>query len=266
MIVVIKETRGKKFEIWNGVKWVDSKDRDQAKRYDVQSSDFCFGEPFPAVRKGEKVGLVQVDCRQKWRMLGVPSPEETMAAVCYDKELRQRTCPNVALVLKDDVKVHGVVLVPRAALEQHPELLERLRREAQELYNQVVVLEDWPVLLEPQGLEGWLRECNPREDEPVPWEEAAKWAISGMLDRLEWRTASGSVVVSREGEPGEPVSVECTSLNELLAELEGAGQQAWGGEVPVDGGGEVFEMAKAISVHDMLFERCGEELKEIGWG
>lgn len=174
---------------------------------------------------------------------------------------------HAVLILKDDHRVHGAVLVRKEALEQHPELLERLRREAQELYGQEVVREDFPAVLEPQGLAGWLKECNPDGAQAMPWEEAARWAISGMLDCLEWRSASGSVVVAKERDgAGGPEFVECVSLEQLLAELEGAGQDAWSGEVPVDGGGQVFEMGSVIDVQGMLEERCRQELKEIGWG
>ena len=266
MIVVVKETTDKKIRFWDGAEWVD--DKEKAKRYNVDNQHFSFGEPFPMADRGEKLGLVQIDSRAKWRALGIPSPEESLAGLCYDQELRTRTCPNVALILQDQHHVRGAVMVRREVLEQHPELLERLCREARELYGQVVVREDWPVLLEPEELAGWLRAMNPSDDDPpMPWEEAARWAISDRLDRLEWRTASGSVVVAKDSEgPMGADFVECTSLEQLLRELEGAGQDAWNDTVPVDGGGQVFDMGEAIDVRGMLFESCERELKEIGWG
>lgn len=287
MIVVLKETKDKKLLCWTGEGW--SEDKEQAKQYEVQGAEFRFGEPFPRFEKGEKLGLVQVDSRAKWRMLGVPSPEETLAALVYDQELKEHMCPNAALVLVSDGRIHGVVQVRREALKRNPELLERLGREARERYNQVIVVEEHLAQMDPEDLPAWLADMNPcagpedededEEDEgeehdeeeasDMPWEEAARWAISGMMDRLEWRKPSGSVVVSKNLDgPEGPEFVECTSLESLLRELEDVGQTAWDGEVPWDSseGGRQFDMEDYLSVDQMLFERCGEQLKELGWG
>lgn len=177
---------------------------------------------------------------------------------------------NSALVLVGQGNVQGVIQVRKEALEKNPELLERLRVDAQRLYNQSVIIEENLEEYEPDRLQQWLEEMNPSTDDEddgsMPWEDAAKYAISGMLDSLEWRKESGSVVVTKEDDgPMGPEHVECTSLDQLISELDEAGENAWSGEVPVDGGGQVFDMSDTIDVQEMLFERCEEQLKELGW-
>jgi hypothetical protein len=175
---------------------------------------------------------------------------------------------NSALVLVGQGNVHGVIQVRKEALEKNPELLEQLRRDAHELYNQVLVIEENCDELDVTQVSQWLRDMNPSDDEEdegdMPWEEAAKWAISGMLDKLEFRP--GSVVVTKEEDgPMGAEYAECTSLEQLISELDEAGENAWSGEVPVDGGGQVFSMSDTIDVNEMLFDRCEEQLKELGW-
>ena len=176
---------------------------------------------------------------------------------------------NAALVLMSDGRVHGVVQVRREALEKHPELLERLREEARHLYAQTIIIEENLEEVPPERLRDWLQRMNPAalEEDSMPWEEAARWAISGAIDGLEWRKEAGSVVLTRNAEgPMGPSYVECVSLEHLIAELDELGQSAWSGEVPVDGGGQSFDLGDTIDVRGMLDERCGQELKEIGWG
>lgn len=171
---------------------------------------------------------------------------------------------NAALVLVSQGNVRGVVQVRKAALEKNPELLEQLRRDAQELYDQTLVIEENCDELDVNKVSQWLREMNPElEDEVMmPWEEA----ISGMIDALEWRAAAGTVVVTRDHDgPTGPDCVECMSLNDLIAQIDEAGQNAWSGQVPIDGGGQAFEMEKEIDVREELFERCEEQLKGLGW-
>jgi len=170
---------------------------------------------------------------------------------------------NSALVLVSQGNVQGVIQVRKEALEKNPELLERLRVDAQRLYNQSVIIEENLEEYEPDRLQQWLEEMNPRD---MPWEDAAKYAVSGLLDALEWNKEKGSVVVTKENDgPMGPEHVECTSLSQLISELDEAGENAWSGEVPVDGGGQVFDMSDTIDTQEMLFERCEEQLKELGW-
>lgn len=177
---------------------------------------------------------------------------------------------NSALVLVSQGNVRGVIQVRKAALEQNPELLERMRAEALKLYNQSIIIEENLEEVDVTKLQRWLDDMNPKLDPEdggdMPWEDAAKYAISGMLDSLEWLKEKGSVVVTKEDDgPMGPSRVECTSLKQLIYELDEAGENAWSGEVPVDGGGQVFEMSSTIDVHEMLFERCEERLKDLGW-
>ena len=175
---------------------------------------------------------------------------------------------NAALVLVSQGNVRGVIQVRKEALEKNPELLEQLKRDAHELYDQSIVIEENLDEVDIRRVSQWLREMNPStEDEDLmPWEESAKWAISSAIDTLEWRKETGAVVVIKDhdGPMGEEC-VECTSLEQLISELDELGQNAWSGEVPFDGGGQAFDMESTIDVGEVLFERCEEQLKELGW-
>lgn len=175
---------------------------------------------------------------------------------------------NAALVLVSQGNVRGVIQVRKEALEKNPELLEQLRRDAHELYNQSLIIEEHCEELDVGKVSQWLRDMNPpAEDEELkPWEEAARWAISGMIENLDWRPAAGSVVVMKDHDgPEGPECVECTGLDDLIHQIEEAGQAAWDERVPVDGGGQVFEMKGEIDIKEELFERCEMQLEDLGW-
>jgi hypothetical protein len=173
---------------------------------------------------------------------------------------------NSALVLLSDGNVQGVIQVRKSALEKNPELLEQLQRDANELYSQRLILEQDLEELDVKQISKWLKDMNPQDNEDETWEEAALWAISDALDSLEFRAASNSVCVPKvHVSPMGPTHVECTSLEKLIEELDTIGQLSWDGLVPMDGGGRVFEMEDTIDVREMLFDRCEEKLKEMGW-
>jgi hypothetical protein len=166
------------------------------------------------------------------------------------------------------------VQVRKEALKKNPELLEQLRRDAHEIYDQALIIEENCDELDISQVSQWLRDMNPSDENlPMSWEEAAKWTISWLLDTLEWNREKGSVVVTKENNgPTGPEHVECTSLEQLIRELDEAGENAWRREVPegliswmLEGGGQVSDMSDTIDLREMLFDRCEEQLKELGW-
>lgn len=70
---------------------------------------------------------------------------------------------NVALVLLNGETVVSVVLVRKEALDKRPDILERLRREASELYCQSIVVEENLRQVDSDGLIKWLDEMNGSE-------------------------------------------------------------------------------------------------------
>lgn len=159
----------------------------------------------------------------------------------------------------------STVLVRSAALEQNPELLERLRTEAREEYNQTILVEE-PRRAKPSELPKWLVESNGDEvKEPDPWYDAAMWALSGALEHIAWHPeTSRACVILGEGPQGYEHG-SCYSLSELIDRLNTIGQRAWSEKVPVDGGGEAFEYGEHVDVRGDLLERWGEELRRMGW-
>lgn len=168
------------------------------------------------------------------------------------------------LVLSDKGNILNTILIKGDVLAQNTELLARIQKEAVELYGQEVECHD-PKVVDASELHGWLKAMNP-DDEVMPWEEEANWALSKAIVNLEWKKEEGVVVFTRcvDG-PHGPERVEVTSLEELIGGLEEHAQQAWDGKVPVDGGGQVFEMEDYLDVGGVLFDRCEEYLSDMGW-
>jgi hypothetical protein len=88
MIVVLKEEAGGKVLGWTGSEWTEEKDK--IKKYEMSDDNFSFGNPLPVVGDGEQLCFMQIDCRAKWRMLNVPSPEESLATLRYYEELESK--------------------------------------------------------------------------------------------------------------------------------------------------------------------------------
>lgn len=71
---------------------------------------------------------------------------------------------DVALVLMKGSVINSVILVRKDALEKDPEIIERLREEARELFWQVIVIEEHLRTVKPEELMSWLHEMNPLMD------------------------------------------------------------------------------------------------------
>jgi len=165
----------------------------------------------------------------------------------------------VLLLISEEGEVQSAVLVKRDVLEQNPELLQRLRKEAEDLYDCSLVLVNRLSRRKPEELSLWLREMN-----PDVWEESALWAISSAVDKLSWDFGAKKVVLEtgyREVEGAK--KKEFGNLGELLSELDSVGREAWDAEVPVAGGGPAFEYY--VDSSEILFDRCRTQLRGVGW-
>ena len=149
MVVLVRRTRDGEMKFWGGEDWVsDSRD---AMTFSA-GEGFEFGDKLPPPSFGDAIGFVSC--------LPVDQSEMRRAFEAYDREMRRRLCPNVALVLKDGRSIFSVVLVKREVVEKDLQIIERLKREADEKYNQCLVVEEYPYTLKPDELPAWLEEMN----------------------------------------------------------------------------------------------------------
>lgn len=167
MIHVVRCRSDNTYEAWDGSRWVS--DPRKAKPYEINSDASRFGEPFPTVEAGDRLGFVSAHILAElsdFNECSVLESEcvgrEHIAFNCYWAEMKERACKHVALVLSVGGNVRSVVLVKRNVMESHPEVLERLQRQAQGLYDCELVTRGAQDL-KPSELANWFRDCIRRQ-------------------------------------------------------------------------------------------------------
>jgi hypothetical protein len=103
------------------------------------------------------------------------------------------------------------------------------------------------------------------DSDDMPWEHSAKLEVHRALETADWSPETGEVrVCIHPNDPSGPSGTSCRSLGELEQALWELATSAWDGEVPVDGGGRVFEMDDELA-NEILHEDYHDKLEEMAW-